>query len=109
MTLNYPVVTMTKKITYTIVNDKGEIEQVEKTEKVFKKRSSLPFPAKFANVGFYLVTPILIGIFVGKYLDGKFNSGTFYTTTLIIFGTIATFYNLYTFIKDASEQPHSGS
>lgn len=105
LSLIYLIVIMSKKITYTIVNKKGEIETVEQEKTGYKVRKSLPFPAQFANIGFYLATPILIGIVTGKWLDTKFQTGTLYTTGLIIFGTIATFYNLYKFIKDASDKP----
>ena len=100
---------MSKKHTHTIINKHGDIETVEKDQTKQSKRSSLAFPAKYANLGFYLITPILLGIFIGKFLDGKFQTGTFYTTTLLIFGTISTFYNLYTFIKDATTDKSSRS
>lgn len=100
---------MSVKKTYTIINSRGEVTQVEKVEKKGTKRKALPFPAQYMNLGFYLVTPILFGIFVGKFLDNKFDSGTLYTTTLIIFGTIATFYNLFKFIKDATDNTSSSN
>lgn len=100
---------MSKKQIYTIINKKGEIVEVEKDQKTQYKKTSLGFPAQFANIGFYLITPILIGIFAGKFLDEKFRTGTFYTTILLIFGTISTFYNLYTFIKDATTEKSSRS
>jgi F0F1-type ATP synthase assembly protein I len=84
---------MAKKITYTIINNKGEVETVEKPVKE-KKKGILSIPPHYFNLGFYLLVPLLGGIFIGQWLDKKFDTGALFTISLIIFGTIATFYNL---------------
>lgn len=94
---------MSKKQTYTIINKKGDVEFIEKDTSKRYKNVSIPFSSKYANLGFFLITPMLIGIFAGKYLDKRYGTGTLWTTFLLIFGTITTFYNLFKFIKDATD------
>lgn len=54
--------------------------------------------AKYSNIGYYLVTPILIGVFLGLYLDGRL--GTNYLVVIgIIIGSISTIYNLFRLLK----------
>lgn len=51
------------------------------------------------NVGYNLVTPILIGVIIGLILDNKFHSKPVFTVFFIFFGAISSFYNLYKMIK----------
>jgi len=51
------------------------------------------------NVGYSLVTPILIGVIIGLALDNKFNSKPFFTVFFIFLGTVSSFYNLFKLIK----------
>ena len=37
-------------------------------------------------LGWIVVTPMLIGIFAGRWLDGRFNSGLFWTAPLLMLG-----------------------
>ncbi len=54
--------------------------------------------AKYSNIGYYLMTPILIGVFLGLYLDGRL--GTNYLVVIgIIIGSISTIYNLFRLLK----------
>ncbi len=54
--------------------------------------------ANYANIGYYLITPLLIGVFLGLYLDGRF--GTSYLVVIgIIIGSIGSFYNLFKILK----------
>lgn len=54
--------------------------------------------AKYSNLGYYLITPILIGVFLGLYLKGRL--GTDYPVVIgIVIGTIGSIYNLLRIIK----------
>jgi len=51
------------------------------------------------NVGYSLVTPILLGVIIGLTLDSKFNSKPVFTVFFIFLGTVSSFYNLFRLIK----------
>lgn len=38
-------------------------------------------------LGWLIVTPILLGVLLGRWLDRTFESGIFYTGALVFFGT----------------------
>lgn len=56
--------------------------------------------AKSLNIGYYLITPLLVGVFLGLFLDDLFETNGIFVTSLIILGTISTFYNLYKLTKE---------
>lgn len=49
-----------------------------------------PSPARrlgqIGVLGWIVVTPMLIGIFAGRWLDGRFHSGLFWTAPLLMLG-----------------------
>jgi ATP synthase protein I len=49
---------------------------------------------KYAGIGFYLITPLLLGIFIGLYIDAKFGTKPIFTLVGIGLGVILTFVNL---------------
>ena len=51
------------------------------------------------NVGYSLVTPILIGVIIGLTLDNKFHSKPVFTVLFIFLGMVSSFYNLFKMIK----------
>lgn len=51
--------------------------------------------AKSFNIGYYLVTPILIGVFFGVGLDHIFHTKPMFTIGLLLFGVVGTFYNIF--------------
>lgn len=54
--------------------------------------------ANSMNIGYYLLTPLLIGVFFGLYLDGRL--GTNYLVVIgILIGSIGSFYNLIKLLK----------
>ncbi|MBI2051325.1 AtpZ/AtpI family protein [Candidatus Roizmanbacteria bacterium] len=52
------------------------------------------------NLGFYLVAPLIIGVLIGLYLDKIFGKKPSFTLIFILFGTIASFYNLLKIVKE---------
>ena len=58
------------------------------------------------NVGYSLVTPILIGVIIGLVLDNKFHSKPYFTVFFIFFGTVSSIYNLYKFYIDERRKSH---
>lgn len=51
------------------------------------------------NVGYSLVTPILLGVIIGLTLDSRFHSKPVFTVFFIFLGTVSSFYNLFKLIK----------
>ena len=56
--------------------------------------------AKYLNIGYYLVTPMLIGVIVGLYLDSQFKSKPLFILIFLFLGIAGTFYNLYKVTKN---------
>lgn len=89
------MIATTKRKKFTKVGRSGELIDV-KDEHIRKKRTSgLNIPPEYLNLGMYLALPLLIGVFLGQYLDRKFGTKAMFTISFIIFGTISVFYNLY--------------
>jgi len=51
------------------------------------------------NVGYSIVTPILLGVIIGLILDSRFHSKPVFTVFFIFLGTVGSFYNLFRLIK----------
>jgi ATP synthase protein I len=48
--------------------------------------SMLRFAGQIGVLGWIIVVPILIGLFVGRYLDARLHSGIFWTGPLLLVG-----------------------
>ncbi len=56
-----------------------------------------------SQVAFIMLTPILIGIYVGNYIDEKFSLSPICLLIGVILGVITSFLNLYKFMKAATK------
>lgn len=56
--------------------------------------------AKYSNIGYYLISPLIIGVFIGLLVDSYFGSKPVATLIAVAVGTIAVFYNLYKLTKN---------
>ena len=76
---------------------------LKKTSQNIKKKSKnkKDFFSEYINinVGYSLVTPILIGVIIGLALDNKFYTKPYFTVFFIFLGAISSFYNLFKLIK----------
>jgi len=54
--------------------------------------------AKYSNIGYYLVTPLLFGVFLGLYTERLTGKKVAFFVFLIL-GVLGTFYNLFKLIK----------
>ena len=61
-------------------------------------KSPLAQAAPYMGLGVQLAATIVIMVFLGKYIDGKFNTGSLWTLILAFVGCGA---GLYNFIKTA--------
>jgi len=70
---------------------------VNKKKLIKSRKSDI---AKYLNLGYYLVTPIIIGVFLGLFLDKLFKTRKIFFITLFSLGVISTFYNLFKIYTD---------
>lgn len=74
-------------------------EKREKKPAMSSKNDTLLL-AKYSSIGYYLVTPLLLGVFLGLWVDKLFHSKPLFTLVGIGFGFISAAYSLYKLIKD---------
>jgi len=89
-----------------MINNYFEIDKrgnLKKTDRNFDKKpkAKKDFFSEYINinVGYSLVTPILLGVIIGLTLDSKFHSKPVFTVFFIFLGTVSSFYNLFKLIK----------
>ena len=70
-----------------------------KNDKPIQSQPNLAL-AKYLNIGYYLITPLLLGVFFGLYIEKKYNSGGKIILIAILLGFIGTVYNLYRLTKE---------
>ncbi|OGK23751.1 hypothetical protein A3C24_04905 [Candidatus Roizmanbacteria bacterium RIFCSPHIGHO2_02_FULL_37_24] len=68
-----------------------------------KKQNNLFLIAKYSNIGYYLVAPLILGAFIGFGIDLYFNTKPFFTVLLLIIGVVSTFYNLIKLVRSESK------
>ncbi len=59
---------------------------------------------KYSGIGIELVVIILVFLFLGLWLDDKFNTKFIFTLILTILGFVGGFYNFYLTVKRISEE-----
>jgi ATP synthase protein I len=57
--------------------------------------------AQIGVLGWIIVVPLLIGVFVGRWLDQRFNSGLFWTAPLLMLGLALGCWSAWKWIKSA--------
>lgn len=69
--------------------------------KVAKKKSPKDnfLIANYINVGYYLITPLLLGVFLGLITDNWLKTKPIFTLIFILLGTVSCFYNLFKTIR----------
>lgn len=89
----------TKKKIFTTVDKEGNVIKTETEGRVKKKYI---IPSEYFNLGMYFLVPILTGLFIGLWLDKRFDRKGFFTILLMSIGVIASFYNLIKLYRDES-------
>ena len=51
------------------------------------------FVGQIGVLGWIIVTPMLIGLFIGRWLDHKFGSGIFWSAPLLLVGVVIGFWS----------------
>lgn len=98
---------MTKFVTpVKMINNYFEIDNkgnLKKTNRNFNKKpkTKKDFFSKYIdiNVGYSLVTPILLGVIIGLTLDNNFHKKPFFTVLFIFLGMVSSIYNLFKMVK----------
>jgi len=60
-----------------------------------KKRNPLANLALVTQIAISIMTPILLGLYIGKYLDQKFNKDGLFTVILLLLGAGSGLLNLF--------------
>ncbi|MDO8609965.1 MAG: AtpZ/AtpI family protein [bacterium] len=82
------------------INSKGDLVSNSNRKRKIYKSSKLD--ANMFNIGYYLSTPLIIGVFFGLIADNYFLSKPKGVLIGIVLGTISSFYNLYRLIKNTN-------
>lgn len=56
------------------------------------------------QLGISMITPILLGLYIGKTIDNKFHKDGIFTIIFIIIGVMAAFFNLFKLIGTNDEK-----
>jgi len=62
-----------------------------------KQNSKIPI-VNAMNIGYYIITPLVIGVFLGKVIDNKIGSH-FFIIFGIVLGAFGALYNLFRLTK----------
>lgn len=90
-----------KKQTFFTVSRNFNIKEVKKEEKQKKIPRKLDFSfVNFLNIGYYLITPLLAGVFFGLLTDNFFRTKPVFITIFIFLGAVGTFYNLGKIVRE---------
>ncbi|MBS4536447.1 AtpZ/AtpI family protein [Clostridium sp. D2Q-14] len=59
------------------------------------KRKTLQYLAYISQIGISMIVPIMIGIFLGKFLDDSFGTKVLFLAIFSVIGVAAAFVNLF--------------
>jgi ATP synthase protein I len=57
--------------------------------------------AQIGVLGWIIVVPMLIGVFIGRWLDGSLHSGVFWTAPLMMLGLVLGCWSAWKWMKNA--------
>lgn len=70
-----------------------------------KKSHGLENLALISHMGIIMIVPIIIGLYLGKLIDDKFNTGPLFLFIFIIMGVISGFRNMFKLgLKDSKNK-----
>lgn len=81
------------------IDIKGKMSEILPEQLKKRKGSKTRLNLIDLNIGFYIITPILLGVLIGFGMDNWFDKKPFFVSWGIILGTIASFYNLISFLR----------
>lgn len=87
----------------------------EKKEKIFFKnqkksqKNSFFTLAKYASIGYYFITPLLIGVFLGLFLENLLNKNKIFFIMGFSIGFIGLIFNFIKILKDIKKDDRDNS
>lgn len=83
----------------------GKDLKIQKVDKIQSKKNasetSYLMLAKSLNIGYYLITPLIVGVFLGYWIDKILNTKPVFLLVLFTIGIISSFYNLWKLVKES--------
>lgn len=94
--------------TYSVINKEGKLEKmIWKEKEIYRNKNRNIWKEMDVNVGFLLLTPILVGVILGLTVDNWLKTKPIFTIVLILLGTVGSFYNLIRLVnKENAENKH---
>jgi len=83
---------------YYLIDKDFDLKKIVKIEK--KIVSSKNPLEKYANIGYYLIVPIIIFLIIGIYFDNILKTKPLGFMFFLFFGVLSSFYNLYRLTRD---------
>lgn len=82
---------------YKVTPDLSIIEHhsVERKNKQKKGEENNLLLAKSLNIGYYLITPLLLGVFFGYWIDSVLKTKPAFLFIFLMLGIVSSFYNLW--------------
>ncbi len=87
-----------KKSSFFEIAPDFKIIEHDKIEKITGKKKSAGnnlLLAKSLNIGYYLITPLLLGVFFGYWIDKILRTKPVFLLIFLILGIVSSFYNLW--------------
>ncbi len=78
--------------------DRFDLNKKSKKKRSVEKKNNLL--VNDAQIGYYLIAPLLIGVFLGLFIDTRMHTRPTFVIIFLILGVVATFYNLYRIVKN---------
>jgi len=94
------------KLVYGI-DQSGNIAKIP----TYKLKQKIKYQQKILDIsnfgiGYYIIAPIILGVFLGLGLDSWFETKPYFFIFFLIFGTASSFYNLFKLLKDERKPTH---
>ncbi|MCX7881355.1 MAG: AtpZ/AtpI family protein [Patescibacteria group bacterium] len=92
---------MNKKIVFLKVSKEFELKKIKEEfgkKKQIKKKNFFPLDF-FLVSGYYIITPLILGVFLGLSLEKRFYTEGKLTTIFILLGGVGSIYNLFRLTK----------
>ena len=86
------------------VDSGGNLKEVEISKKTKGEEGYDAF--KYLGLGYYILIPLLFAVILGVFVDKVLGTKPVFSLVFIIFGSIATFYNLIKLVKDGENSAH---
>lgn len=89
------------KYNFFEIDKHGNLKKTDKNPNEKRAKVKRGFFSEYINinVGYSLITPLLLGVIVGLTLDNRFKSKPFFTVFFIFLGMVSSLYNLFKIIK----------